>query len=93
MKTLVISKNKKIVADFNVDNLQDAINVIKNNNLQVALLDNELSGGKNGIELLKEILKFSKIGWIKLPKQIIIIESNLEIKKEMELWVKKIYLV
>lgn len=91
MKTLVISKSKKILADFNVGTAFEAISIIKNNSLSVVMLDNDLDQDKTGLELLKNILKYSKYGWINLPQQIIIIESDGAVKREMDNLVKKIY--
>ncbi|NBO99766.1 MAG: hypothetical protein EBU90_06520 [Proteobacteria bacterium] len=91
MKTLVISGSKQIAADFNVGTVFDAINIIKNNNLSIIMLDNELQGNETGVDFLKKILFFSKYNWIKLPQQIIIIESDEAVKKEMQDLVKQIY--
>lgn len=91
MKTMVVSKSKKILADFNVGTIFDAINIIKNNHLSIVMLDGHLQFEKDGIILLQQILNFSKYGWIKLPQQIIIIESDGAVKREMDTLVNKIY--
>lgn len=91
MKTMVVSKSKKILADFNVGTIFDAINVIKNNNLSILMMDNDTAEENGGVILLEQILKYSKNGWIKLPQQIIIIESDGAVKREMDLLVTRIY--
>ena len=91
MKTLVVSKYKKIMADFNVGTVFEAISVIKNNNLSIVMVDGELENKKDGLLLLNELLKYSKYGWIKLPQQIIIIESDEVIKNEMNKILKQMY--
>lgn len=91
MKTMVVSKSKKILADFNVGTIFDAINIIKNNRLSILMMDNDTAEKNGGVVLLEKILKYSKNGWIKLPQQIIIIESDGAVKREMDLLVTRIY--